>query len=162
MNNYFNKFFLLLIISVFIAACGKNFLKEKPTSFLSPENSFDTKQTARLALDGVYESLQDRGWDHGPYGFLLTEMLATDINKSFAGSTNSGLGYAAGVALDPEASPRIYKYNYAKPGTYIVNLLATNVGRKKFAGNGYNSDRVTDESEYDRNTIIKTLTIQVN
>lgn len=70
-------------------------------------------------------------------------------------------GYSTGVALDPEADPRIYKYTYKVPGTYTVNLLATNVGRKKFDGNGYNPDRVTNESEYYKNTVIKTITINV-
>lgn len=71
-------------------------------------------------------------------------------------------GYATGVALDPEVYPRVYKYKYASAGTYIVNLLATNVGRKNFDGDGYNPDRVTSESEYDKNTVIKTITIKVN
>lgn len=91
---------------IFLFSCTKEFLKEKPTSFLSPENSFETQQSARLALDGVYESLQDRGWQQGPYSFLLMEQIATDITKSFASSTNNGLGDYSFTASCPE----IYSY----------------------------------------------------
>ena len=71
-------------------------------------------------------------------------------------------GYSTGVALDPEMNPRIFRYAFDNPGTYTVNLLATNVGRKIFDGNGYNPDRVTTESEYDRKTVVKQVTIKVN
>ena len=79
--------------------------------------------------------------------------------EHFVGAPPSG--YSKGVALDPEESPRIYRYSYTSPGTYTVNLVATNIGHKKYSPNGYSYNRITDESEYDRNTVIKSIIITV-
>ncbi|MGC4231776.1 MAG: RagB/SusD family nutrient uptake outer membrane protein [Niabella sp.] len=82
-----------IILSGFLLAlnsCSKDFLKEVPVTTLAPENSFDTKESARLVLDGVYDGLQDRGWGDpgtenffGIYSFSLLNMLGSDINKTW-------------------------------------------------------------------------------
>ncbi|HMR20227.1 MAG TPA: RagB/SusD family nutrient uptake outer membrane protein, partial [Sphingobacterium sp.] len=88
----FLKFVLILFfIAAFFSSCEK-MLAERPTTFMSPENSFDTPEQARTVLDGVYGSLQERGWGAGIYAHHLLEQIATDVTKCFATSTVEGLG----------------------------------------------------------------------
>ncbi|WP_018626518.1 RagB/SusD family nutrient uptake outer membrane protein [Niabella aurantiaca] len=89
--------------AVLLFSCDKDFLTEHPESFLTPGNSFESRQTARLALDGVYEALQDKGANRkGIYSFFVLEMLGTDITKCFAGNTNGGLSDYSFTAASPQ------------------------------------------------------------
>lgn len=92
-----------VLVAGLLFSCGKDFLTEQPESLLTPGNSFELPQTARLALDGVYEALQDKGFNRkGIYSFFVLDMLGTDITKCFAGNTNGGLSDYSFTAASPQ------------------------------------------------------------
>jgi hypothetical protein len=124
-----SPFLFIAVFSMvwFMTACRKDFLTEKPTSFLSPENSFESQQTARLVLDGVYESLQDRGFNkRGLYSYLVLEMLGTDITKCFPGNTNNGLCDYSLTATNPQIG---YYWEESYETINRANLFLDNIDK---------------------------------
>ena len=123
------KYTLYTIIILFffaLSGCGKDYLTEKPKAFLAPENSFDTKQSARLVLDGVYDGLQDRGWDYGLYSFMVLEQLGTDLNNSWIGDSFEGL---ADYTLTSNCI-NIYKYwTYSYDVVNRANMFLDNIDK---------------------------------
>ncbi|HET8829472.1 MAG TPA: RagB/SusD family nutrient uptake outer membrane protein, partial [Pelobium sp.] len=59
------KFKIILILTLFLTSLNscKDFLEEKPFSFVSPENFYKTDKDAELALIGVYDVLNAAGID---------------------------------------------------------------------------------------------------
>ena len=57
--------------------------------------------------------------------------------------------------------PAIYKYTYTQPGTYIATMVATSVGRKKFAPSGYIETRLPSAAEYNLQRQVKQIQITV-
>ena len=68
-------------------------------------------------------------------------------------------GFSTGVAIDRYKNT--YEYIYSGVGTYIVTLIATNVGDKQYSGSGYQDDRTASGDEYGLNRSIKELIITV-
>ncbi|TRX70391.1 hypothetical protein [Carboxylicivirga sp. M1479] len=68
-------------------------------------------------------------------------------------------GFSTGFTID--RYEKSFEYAYNEVGTYIVTLIATNVGDKKYSGSGYQGDRTSSGDEYDLNRTIKELTITV-
>jgi hypothetical protein len=57
-----------------------------------------------------------------------------------------------------------YQYKYTKAGTYKATLVSTFVGRKKYSGDGYQTNRANEVSadEYELKRDFKTIEIKVN
>ena len=55
------------------------------------------------------------------------------------------------------------RYKYSKAGTYLATMVATYIGRKKYSGDGYITDRANEilASEYDIQRRTKTIEIKV-
>jgi hypothetical protein len=66
------------LIFVFTFSCKKEFLVEKPTSFLGPDNTFKTADGFKTAVVGLYE-LQRRQIDQENYGLFFA---GTDITRT--------------------------------------------------------------------------------
>jgi hypothetical protein len=63
-----------------------------------------------------------------------------------------------------EGKTQTYKYKYNTPGTYKATLVATYIGRKKYTGDGYKTDRANEvlATEYEIERRYKTIEIKVN
>ena len=63
-----------------------------------------------------------------------------------------------------DGKTQTYKYKYTTAGTYSATMVATYIGRKKFSGDGYKTNRADEilASEYDIERRFKTIEIKVN
>ncbi len=63
-----------------------------------------------------------------------------------------------------EGKTQTYKYKYATAGTYTATMVATYIGRKKYTGDGYKTNRADEvlATEYEIERRFKTIEIKVN
>jgi hypothetical protein len=125
------KYMLALGLIAVVAGPGcEKMLEENPTSFMAPENSFKTQVQARSVLDGVYGSLQEKGWGSGIYSFSLLEQLATDITSCFASATVNGLGDYTFTDNNPKIKD-YWRFSYDLINR--ANLFVENVDKGEFS-----------------------------
>lgn len=74
--------------------------------------------------------------------------------------------FNAGVTIPYvyDGKTQAYKYKYTTAGTYQATMVATYIGRKKYSGDGYKTDRANEvlATEYEIERRIKTIEIKVN
>ena len=59
-----NKFYIsLVLILLMVTSCTKDVLEVSSTTKISAETFWKTESDAILAIDGVYNSLQDYAWN---------------------------------------------------------------------------------------------------
>ena len=63
-----------------------------------------------------------------------------------------------------DGKTQTYKYKYATAGTYTATMVATYIGRKKYSGDGYKTNRADEvlATEYEIERRFKTIEIKVN
>jgi len=89
---------------------------------------------------------------------LLSNQLLTYTENANKEYMPEG-GYATGHAIARYVNSLTYTYD--QPGTYTITVIGTSVSRKKYSGDGYNTDRVTHENEYDYNRLIREYVLTV-
>jgi hypothetical protein len=63
-----------------------------------------------------------------------------------------------------DGKTQTYKYKYTTAGTYQATMVATYIGRKKYSGDGYKTNRADEvlATEYEIERRVKTIEIKVN
>lgn len=87
---------IVIFISGLVVGC-EDFLEEKPTSQLSPENYYETADHAEAAVVGAYNALQR----NGVYGHLQY-FLTTDIIRTAVWNSQGGIGTFTFSADNPQ------------------------------------------------------------
>jgi len=81
MKTKFRYIVSLLLAGIFLSSCN-DFLEENPQSFISPDNFFNNKEEADIALIGVYDAIgTNKGW-----GLYAANMLIIDQGTSLSSS----------------------------------------------------------------------------
>lgn len=92
------KKIMILIFAFYIAGCSKNFTEKGSLTQIATENFWKSEQDAQLAINGIYDALQDRalysGNLNGTAGLTMYDCFGDNLynNYKFEGPGNFMIG----------------------------------------------------------------------
>ncbi|TLX74367.1 RagB/SusD family nutrient uptake outer membrane protein [Labilibacter sediminis] len=126
MKTKFKYILSILLAGVLLSSCN-DFLEEHPQSFISPDNFFNNKEEADIALIGVYDAIgTNKGW-----GLYAANMLIIDQGTSLSSSrignlTQGGIAHYL-AATDYKVFTEIWENSY--DGIQRANTVINRVGQ---------------------------------
>ena len=76
----YNKL-LLVIITVLVLSCGKEFLELTPQQSVSASEALTNLEDYNSSITGVYNQLQSSDY-YGRYMFLIPDVMADDVKQN--------------------------------------------------------------------------------
>ena len=123
-NRFINKLPILLIVSMVLAACGKDFLELEPRGTQLENSFYQTQEELFQGLVATYDVLQwggTNGWT------MKVGLLNAASDDCFAGGSDASdqPSWVAfdGFTLDPFLGPQSGLWNKYYSGIYRANLL---------------------------------------
>ena len=146
MKTLYNNKILLLIALFFAASCSEEYLKPKPLSFYSPENTYTNAEGMRAALVACANNLRDE-W-YGDAAPIITENIFSEV--AVDGTTDkSGPAQNLNLQITPDAELNNGDYNRigffwvsGYKGIKYANTVITRIDDAKYS------------SEQERNEIL--------
>jgi hypothetical protein len=99
--------------------------------------------------------------DYTKYAGFQGDVYISYINLGTQEYEPWNTGVSLGSIYNPVGIQTQYKYVYTSQGTFTITALATNVGRKDYSGDGYQSNRDYSLNDYPAKRSTATATVGV-